>query len=357
MAASAASCSTALTSPTYTAPQPNTLLATTSATTASWTVPAGVTGICVRVSGGGGGTGYNTTLSFGGSGGQVSAWIPVTPGEVLTLVVGQGGGITDSGTGVVGGGGYGKGGDVSGATSSGGGSGGGGSAILRGTTPLVVAGGGGGGGGSASTQSSPAWTQAGGRGGNAESTGTAFQLGVPSSTATATAGSPASGATPGGVPAASTWTSGGTTTITPTPTLTAGLAGSVWISGVGGNGANGATTSAVRGLTYSRGAGGGGYAGGGSGAGITFSTNNNNVYATIGGPGGGGSNYVAPSVQLLSFGLASNGNAVRGERKPGQNHYRVLTPNDDRRLPSGAVPSVSPIHGCSVTTGSTMAPV
>ncbi len=115
----------------------------------SFTVPCGVTSINVKVWGAGGGG------STGGGGGYVGGTIPVTPGEVLTIRVGQGGEKAGPNSYGNGGNGYGAGGNGTTASytridwgtifvySSGGG---GGSAILRGSTPLIVAGGGGGSG-------------------------------------------------------------------------------------------------------------------------------------------------------------------------------------------------------------------
>jgi len=70
----------------------------TSTGTTSWTVPTGVTSICVLcVGGGGGGVGSNgsTGLSAGGGGGGGALYYKnsysVTPGDTLTVVVGAGG--------------------------------------------------------------------------------------------------------------------------------------------------------------------------------------------------------------------------------------------------------------------------
>lgn len=95
----------------------------------NWTVPSGITQIRVWLVGGGGGN-ANTTSSNGGSGGIVSGILDVTPGEILTIVVGAGG--------------------TAGANlTTGLGNGGGGTYILRGSTLLCGAGGGGGAAGSA----------------------------------------------------------------------------------------------------------------------------------------------------------------------------------------------------------------
>ena len=70
----------------------------------SFTVPAGVTSIAVNIDGASGGTG-----TYAGLGGQVTGTISVTPGEVLTIIVGgdngYGGGGAGGGSGGSGGGG------------------------------------------------------------------------------------------------------------------------------------------------------------------------------------------------------------------------------------------------------------
>ena len=70
---------------------------TSSSGSFTWIVPRGVYSIHVCcIGGGGGGAAHNTTVSTGGSGGSL-AWgneIPVTPGESLTVVVGNGGSNT-----------------------------------------------------------------------------------------------------------------------------------------------------------------------------------------------------------------------------------------------------------------------
>ena len=59
----------------------------------TWTVPAGVSVIEVTMvgAGGGGGRAAAGSLAFGGGGGAVSGVLSVTPGDVLTIIVGQGG--------------------------------------------------------------------------------------------------------------------------------------------------------------------------------------------------------------------------------------------------------------------------
>src|SRR5215471_3824968 len=104
----------------------------------SFTVPAGVTALHVDVVGARGNANVILFTSFGGSPGRVQATLPVTPGEILTIVVGDGGGFGTFG-------GF-NGGGAAGVNGNGGG--GGASDIRRGATRLMVAGGGGGAGAS-----------------------------------------------------------------------------------------------------------------------------------------------------------------------------------------------------------------
>lgn len=112
----------------------------------TWTVPAGVSYIFVKMWGAGGGPGRAGGWSYGsdgGGGGHSRGLIPVTPGTVLTIKVGQGGRTAAFGAGYGGGGAAGDNADIQyGAT------GGGGAYVFNGTTPLIIAGGGGGGGSS-----------------------------------------------------------------------------------------------------------------------------------------------------------------------------------------------------------------
>ena len=97
--------------------------------TQTWTVPVGITeisAVCIGGGGGGGGgeSGRNDGVSGGAGGGSAYGKIPVTPGEVLTIVVGTGG---------------------NGGTSTNNGTAGGPSTISRGATVLLSGGGGAGG--------------------------------------------------------------------------------------------------------------------------------------------------------------------------------------------------------------------
>ena len=113
-------------------------------------VPAGVFSVYVELAGGQGGA--DGSGGQGGQGGTTTGTLSVTPGESLTVLVGQQGSISPGGSRVTGGQ---SGGGYSGGASSPGpvlsGSGGGGTFILRGSTRLLVAGGGGGAGGQGAT--------------------------------------------------------------------------------------------------------------------------------------------------------------------------------------------------------------
>jgi hypothetical protein len=113
-----------------------------------WEVPAGVSEATFVLRGAGGGPGESSEASRdeGGSGGKVTASLPVTEGTVLDLVIGEPGiEATNSGSEVPGG--YGGGGSGGADTERGGASGGGGSFVFAPTgAPLLAAGGGGGAG-------------------------------------------------------------------------------------------------------------------------------------------------------------------------------------------------------------------
>ncbi|MDN0114354.1 phage tail protein [Yersinia intermedia] len=96
--------------------------------TFTFTVPDGVTRIRARVVGGGGGaggSGAGRTGGGGGGGGYAESWITVTPGQVLTIIVGSAG----NGGGVSGAGSNGGASSVSGFLSASGGGGGAGGGV------------------------------------------------------------------------------------------------------------------------------------------------------------------------------------------------------------------------------------
>jgi len=107
--------------------------------TYTWTVPAGVTQISVKAYGAQGGGVTDFGQGTGGHGAEVKAIVPVTPGQVITYVVGAQTVNPNPRAGGYGGGGAGA------DSFFGNGAGGGGASYLSvSTTPLVVAGGGGG---------------------------------------------------------------------------------------------------------------------------------------------------------------------------------------------------------------------
>ena len=145
----------------------NTLYSTSTSGTWTYTVPPGVYSVQVIISGAGGGGGgadgtsisVSSGSSYGGNGGAGSALtsqLNVTPGQILSGIVGTGGGGGIYGKDLAGGfsgagagnGGNGDGASTNGLSGGGGGGGGGTSLLLGGVTVLHAGGGGGGGGGS-----------------------------------------------------------------------------------------------------------------------------------------------------------------------------------------------------------------
>jgi hypothetical protein len=243
--------------------------------TTNWTVPSGVKTICaVTIGGGGAGTGGSTTASSTGGGGGALAYvnnITVTPGEILTVVVGTGG-------------------------TGGAGQSGGASSIARGATILVKANGGGG-----AVINSSTWNNGGtvavgtgGVGGNGGGSNT------PSGTSGGGGGAggyAGAGGNGGGTSAVSAGSGGGGG---------GGGLGSVTVSPAGGGG-TGILGQGTNGAAATAGApGGGGGSGGGSGA--TSSTINGSPAggngANYGGGGGGG--------RLTTSGTSLGGDGYRG---------------------------------------------
>jgi Bacterial Ig-like domain (group 3)/Glycine rich protein len=137
----------------------------------TWTVPAGVTTLNVTLAGASGGVGA-ILGHLGGTGGEATATVTVTPGEVLGVVVGDigtNGRALDSDESVFSPGGYGGGGTGTPGEVTSGAGGGGGTFLARldgaQTTFLLVAGGGGGGNGCAAGGAGGA-AAAGGDGGS-----------------------------------------------------------------------------------------------------------------------------------------------------------------------------------------------
>jgi hypothetical protein len=268
----------------------------------TWTVPAGVTSATVTLYGAEGG-GQPDDSGDGGFGAEVTGTLPVSPGEVLQVNVGQDGGYSGSnGTGSA----FGDGGD--GGVDAGGG---GGATDVR--TPasdasyplgnrVLVAGGGGGGGMTSIGSEQGDFTA---NGGNSDSNGSAGYSDVEGGgTCGETVGG--GGAGDAGTPAGdSAGGQGGTVTCSSSSNLTAGDAGTNGTLGTGGNGGVSVTGG---------GGGGGGYYGGGGGGGGARDTG-----VTLdeggGGGGGGGSSYTDPSATdtSVSDGVAAPDDSPNGE--------------------------------------------
>lgn len=214
----------------------------------TWTVPYGVNSVQVVLNGAGGGSNARGSYDTPGSGGLVSGTLAVTPGTVLTIVVGASGGTTPLTTTLYGGGG-------AGAANGGGGTNGGGRSAIQITagTDWVVAGGG---GGSGAVGSRNTGGNGGGRtGGNGNGvSGSGAESGGQGGTQSA-----------GGAPYPSS--------SRPTPNNP----GSSGTLGVGGN-------APLSDPSTGTGSGGGGYYGGGSGS---YDAPDAGSY----GGGGGGSSY------------------------------------------------------------------
>ena len=241
----------------------------------TWTVPTGVTSATFDAFGAAGGFGPSGSDNPGGSGGETTATVTVTPGDVIEIVVGgqgaQAGAPDVSPAGGFDGGG--AGGEGSGPASQGAsGAGGGGASDVRTgscaatascglAARVIVAGGGGGAVGLTG--------DAGGSGGN------------PSGGPGITGGSE----DPGGGGTQSTGGGGGAAGCT-------GTSGANGVLGVGGAGGNGQQTSSSMNGSFGGGGGGGGYYGGGGGGGACIDE---------GGAGGGGGSSSAASGITASF--------------------------------------------------------
>lgn len=205
----------------------------------TWTVPPCVSSITVTVAGADGGG------NLGGNGAVVTATIPVTPGQVLTINVGGSGNSINGGYGGGGNGFASTDGNVNYNSSGGGGA----SSISIGGTPVIIAAGGGGAGGGSGIV-------AGGAGGCAT-----------------------------GIAGSNTFGFGGA----PGTQVAGGAGGTPW-AGTPPGGSNGSLGQGGNGglwQTASGGGGGGGYYGGGGGGNDGCCTGANG-----GGGGGGGSSLV-----------------------------------------------------------------
>ncbi len=224
----------------------------------SWTVPSGVTTASFQVvaaSGGGGGA---------GRGGFAKSEISVSPGEVLTMVVGGRG--SASGQGGFNGGGSGGGADAGG--------GGGASDVRRGSVKLIVAGGGGGQGG---TGGATVTSNQGGDGGGQNGY---LGIGIVAYDASGGVGGGQSGGGGGG---SGQFANGN--------------------QGLLGQGAEGVAPPSGSVNGAGSGGGGGGYYGGGSG-GVSLPRTVADAQQgyTYGGPGGGGSGFGGTSYGVNVYG-------------------------------------------------------
>lgn len=263
----------------------------------TYVVPAGIASVTVYMWGAGGGGGYN---GRGGAGAALQGILAVTPGETLTVVVGQAGGRTDNVAQPIRYGGGGGGIDTpSGAYYSA--TGGGRSAIRRAGADIVTVAGGGG--------ASPGCTAVNTYGGAGSATGTGYN-GNRGSLGAGDVYDGKGGSTSAGGAA-------GTGNVSFSPT-----AGSLYTGGYAGNYA---------------GAGGGGYYGGGGG---TISSGN----GSIGGGGGGGSSLTTNLTAFTGYnssdgfsapfttssyynGTASVGGLTGGGTALGGNGLVVIVPN------------------------------
>ncbi len=242
----------------------------------SWTVPAGVTTVQVKVwgaAGGGANSFYWGQQAKGGGGGYSIGYLAVIPGQTLSLVVGQGGQLSSTSTTYGGGGAGGTGG---GSIMRYGSSGGGYSGIFASSTltqanARIIAGGGGG-----TSPGADTFTQGTGGGGG---------------------------------------TTGGQDSF---PALS-GRGGSQAAGGAAANGANeclsqptagsalqGGTGAITDGTGEGGGGGGGGYHGGGGGLCQRIPSNNQN------GGGGGGSGYLSASISSGSMTNGANATNIVG---------------------------------------------
>ncbi len=247
----------------------------TSPGTDTFNVPSGINSITVKAwgaGGGGGGGGNSGDGGGGGGGGFTETTLSVTPGQALTVDVGQGGGYGSFSSG------------NSGSSSGDGGGGGGYSGVFSGSTPLsVAAGGAGGGGGGYSAYNGGDGGAGGGTSGVSGSSSNGANGG-----GAGTQGSGGNGGNGGGNAGASgSYLAGGAGADGASNTRSTGSNANGGTPG-GGNGGNGDENN----NDYAGGAGGGGgyYGGGGGSASATSGGGRNRQYSG-GGGGGGGSSY------------------------------------------------------------------
>jgi hypothetical protein len=272
-----------------------------------YTVPAGITQVTITADGGSGAAALGGVIAqpggAGGPGGEVTATVPVTPGETLNVVVGGDAGAdgnTCSGDDATSCGGPGAGAGGNSNNPSGGGGGGGASQVSDASdSPLVVAGGGGGGGGTlgGTCQESGG---AGGAGGAAASNGTT----APTCTGSGSIGLGTS--TGGGGGGAGTSTGGDAGTPGTSTGCVDNVTGGYGLPAVGAPGAEALISDYPDGEAQeSGGAGGGGMFGGGSGGTGGYCGGEGDAFEAAGaGGGGGGSNFTAASATDVTVGTS-----------------------------------------------------
>ncbi|MCC6370711.1 MAG: T9SS type A sorting domain-containing protein [Bacteroidia bacterium] len=246
-----------------------------SGTIQSFTVPTGVTQLSVDARGAGGGS-VTTCGANGGRGARMTGVITVTPGQVLSVLVGQAGGN-------------------SGSTGEGGG--GGGSYVTTGTVPLVVAGGGGG----ASSNIGSCGSNLNGVNASTTTAGTANASGVVAGGSGGNGGTGSGGSGGGGGGFYTNGTSSSNTNGGGRAFVNGG-AGGFGTSSSGGFGGGGCGWS-----TGGNGGGGGGYSGGG--------TYGSSPYTG----GGGGGSYNIGTNQINTAGFQSGNGLVILSYGPGGN--------------------------------------
>ena len=274
----------------------------------TFTVPANVTSIKVKMWGAGGAgvdANYYPNQSGGGAGGYTTGTIAVTPGQVLTVVVGQGGILGATGGGSYGGGGAGgsnalKSGSPTNARGS---SGGGMSALFlpggkTAANALLVSGGGGGASPGADTPRP---------GGNINGTAPFAGGGGGSTGGADTVNTAISGQ--GG-----TQSAGGASPTTTTGCIVGSTAGSQFQGGPGSSVAAIGTNGSEAGGNEGGGGGGGGWFGGGGGK-CQGATSSNTTLSFQNSSGGGGSSYIG-GTGVTSASTIAGGNGVYGT--PGQ---------------------------------------
>lgn len=243
----------------------------------TYTVPAGVTSMTVKMWGAGGGGG-ETGGGDGGGAGYTEGTIAVTPGETFAVYIGGGGGA--------------------GANNAGGGGG----ALTRltrntGSVLMLVAAGGGGGG------AQDAASDGGAGGNNGSNNGLNAGGSNGGSGGTQSAGGAGGTSTCNGQAGASLLGGNGATGIL-SICNTSGGGGNPGTNTGGGGGTAG--TTALLGTIYGAGGGGGGYFGGGGGGAST----------TRGGGGGGGSSYINGSFVTSGSSTAGSGTTPGNNTDP-----------------------------------------